>query len=71
MRSLLTYRPGYRSAAIDRGTLRHLAATGRWELFNLAADIGETNDLADERPELLADLVEAWERFAADAGVAY
>ena len=41
------------------------------ELFNLVADIGETNDLADQQPELLADLVEAWERFAADAGVAY
>jgi arylsulfatase len=47
------------------------AATGQWELFNLVADIGETNDLADQQPELLADLVEAWERFAADAGVAY
>jgi arylsulfatase len=47
------------------------AATGQWELFNLLDDIGETNDLADERPELLADLAAAWERFATDTGVAY
>jgi arylsulfatase len=45
--------------------------SGTWELFNLAEDIGETNDLAGERQELLGDLVEAWERFAAEHGVVY
>ncbi|MEE8237326.1 MAG: sulfatase-like hydrolase/transferase, partial [Gammaproteobacteria bacterium] len=59
--------------ALVRGDWKILmpASTGQWELFNLVEDIGETIDLADLQPELLADLVEAWERFAADAGVAH
>ena len=45
--------------------------TGVWELFNLAEDIGEMNDLAGERPELLQELVADWEAFAAEHGVIY
>ena len=63
----------HRNRTLVRGDWKILmpAATGQWELFNLRDDIGETNDLANERPELLADLSEAWQRFAADNGVAY
>jgi arylsulfatase len=59
--------------ALVRGDWKLLmtAAAGDWELFNLSEDIGESNDLAEEQPELLAEMVEAWERFAADHGVAY
>ncbi len=59
--------------ALVRGDWKILmpASSGQWELFNLLEDPGETTDLADDQPERLADLVGAWERFAADNGVAY
>ncbi len=59
--------------ALVRGDWKILlqASSGSWELFNLAADPGETNDLATERPELLAELILAWEQFADDTGVVY
>jgi hypothetical protein len=34
---------------------------GPWQLYNLAVDLGETNDLADRDPARLADLTAAWE----------
>ena len=36
----------------------------RWELFNLADDFNERNNLADAEPEKLAEMVEAWEEAA-------
>ena len=42
---------------------------GKWRLFNLATDPGETNDLALERPEKLQSLAKAWDEYAADVGV--
>lgn len=42
---------------------------GRWRLFNLAADPGETRDLSVEQPELVADLAAAWQAWADDVGV--
>jgi len=40
-----------------------------WQLYNLAADAGEINDLATEFPERAAALVEAWENYAESNGV--
>lgn len=59
--------------ALVRGDWKILmpAATGRWELYDLARDPGETEDLADENPELLGDLTAEWERFATATGIAY
>ena len=37
---------------------------GRWQLFNLAEDLGESNDLADEAPERYAAMIALWERYA-------
>jgi len=42
---------------------------GEWQLFNLAADPGETTDLAAQHPEILAEIVASWEAYAADNGV--
>ena len=42
---------------------------GKWRLFNVDKDPGETNDLAREMPELLDTLVSAWDDYAADFGV--
>lgn len=39
-------------------------STERWQLFDAATDVNELHDLADEHPETLAELVEAWEQAA-------
>ena len=58
--------------ALVRGEWKILmpVATGRWELFNLAQDPGETNDLAKEHPDLLRELIASWDAFAQETGVA-
>jgi arylsulfatase len=43
--------------------------TGGWQLFNLAEDPGETTDLAEENPDLLAALAAAWDAYAAESMV--
>jgi len=43
--------------------------SGRWELFDLASDPGETLDLAGARPEKLAELLRSWDEYAARNGV--
>ena len=42
---------------------------GDWQLYDLAADPGETNDLATRRPELVESLAEMWETYAQINGV--
>ena len=42
---------------------------GDWQLYNLATDAGEINDLATEFPERAAALAEAWENYAESNGV--
>ena len=41
----------------------------QWSLYNLAADPTELSDLAEQEPELLAELVAAWEAYAEANGV--
>lgn len=43
--------------------------TGTWELYNLAEDVQEQNNLAAAHPELVAELAAAYDRYAADVGV--
>ena len=45
------------------------AGDGRWRLFDLAKDPGETRDLAVEQPQRLAELLVAYEAYAARVGV--
>ena len=40
----------------------------QWELYDIEADRGETNDLANEKPELLEEMVGKWEAWAKDVG---
>ena len=42
---------------------------GDWALYNLDEDPGELTDLAGERPEVLADLLDAWDDYVEENGV--
>jgi arylsulfatase len=42
---------------------------GAWQLFNVAEDPGEANDLATKMPSKLRTLRAAWDRYAKDVGV--
>ena len=42
---------------------------GEWRLYNASDDPGETKDLADSMPELLAELTSAWDAYAGQVGV--
>ncbi|EKG13805.1 Sulfatase [Macrophomina phaseolina MS6] len=41
----------------------------RWQLFDLAADPGETKDLAGAQPEKLKELLLAWDRYVEEVGL--
>lgn len=43
--------------------------TGQWQLYNLARDLGEQEDLALEYPRVLKELVEGYESYASKVGV--
>lgn len=43
--------------------------TGDWQLFDLRNDRGETTDLADQRPDVLDDLLVEWEGYVDRFGV--
>jgi len=60
--------------AIRRGDWKALLlpppdGPGHWQLYNLARDPGETNDLAEAEPERLAGLVADWDRYVEETGV--
>lgn len=43
----------------------------KWELYNLAADRCETNDLADQHPDRVQAMAAEWEQWARHVGVIY
>jgi arylsulfatase A-like enzyme len=43
--------------------------SGEWQLFNLAADPGEANDLAENSPRRLESMVSLWRGYAEQNGV--
>jgi len=43
-------------------------ADGKWRLFNIANDPGETRDLSDQEPARKATLVKAWDDYASRVG---
>ena len=45
--------------------------TGDWELFNLAQDPSETNDLSNKSPEKRNELIAAWEEYSKNVGIVY
>jgi arylsulfatase len=42
---------------------------GRWQLYNLAKDAGETNDLATTNPDKLSELLRLWDAYVEQTGV--
>lgn len=43
--------------------------TGRYALFDLSSDPGETHDLADQQPEVVNNLAKKWDQYASANGV--
>lgn len=44
---------------------------GAWQLYDLASDPGEANDLANSHPKELAQMISEWQKYAAQNGVVY
>jgi arylsulfatase len=42
---------------------------GDWELFNIAKDRTEKNDLASKNPQKLAEMVHEWKKYVTENGV--
>ncbi|RMZ91539.1 hypothetical protein DV736_g1226, partial [Chaetothyriales sp. CBS 134916] len=43
--------------------------TSSWQLYDLSKDPGETEDLAQQHPEILEELLQLWERYCEETGV--
>jgi len=56
----------YGNRAVRRGRWKAVkpAQSKTWELYDLEADRTELHDLADEHPDMLAEMVGAWDRWA-------
>lgn len=42
---------------------------GNWQLYNVSTDLAEANDLSDEYPIKLAELIVEWEKYSEENGV--
>ena len=42
---------------------------GDWQLYNLASDPGEMDDLSQSKPELRNEMVAIWNRYSRETGV--
>lgn len=41
----------------------------RWELFDIIADPGETNDISEQEPQVLGKMLALWDEYKKDVGV--
>lgn len=60
---------GNRAVRAGRWKLVAKGPVGKWELYDMAADRAELNDLAAEQPERVRRMVGQWETWARRAGV--
>ena len=59
-----------RHAAIRVGDWKLVVSrSGRHQLFHLAEDVGEANDLYEARPEVARELLDRFRRWETDVGV--
>jgi len=61
---LCWYLEGNRAVRHGKWKLNWGVTARKWELYDLHVDRTETNDLAGEHPELVAELSQAWQEFA-------
>ncbi|NOX52192.1 MAG: arylsulfatase [Gammaproteobacteria bacterium] len=64
----------YGRRAAQRGSWKILLqeapyGTGQWQLYNLATDQGEQQDLSGEFPQIREELIAAWQAYADSVGV--
>ena len=57
------------SYGIRKGNWKAVHANQGWQVFDLVQDPSEKNDLASARPDKLAELLSAWNRYVAEFGV--
>ena len=43
---------------------------GKWQLYNLTSDPGETEDLSGQQPEKLKELLKHWDEYVTEVGIA-
>lgn len=60
---------GYRRGKWKILKLPNPYGTGRWQLYDLVTDPGESTDLADQYPDRLKGLVADWQKYAKQNGV--
>ena len=65
----------YGNRALIRGTWKAMLiwppnGSGQWSLYDLSSDPAEMNDLAAQFPERLASMIEDWEAYAEQNGIA-
>jgi arylsulfatase A-like enzyme len=60
---------GYRRGKWKATHLHEPFGPGHWQLYDITADPGETQDLSKQYPDVLNELVSDWERYAEENGV--
>lgn len=60
---------GYRSGRWKALHLHAPFGPDEWQLFDISIDPGETKDLANKHPDILANLIVKWQAYANDNGV--
>jgi arylsulfatase len=62
------------SSAVFRGNFKLVRnvppkGTGEWELYDMVTDPSETNDLANQHPDIVEELIAAYAQYEANNGV--
>jgi arylsulfatase len=58
-----------RTAAWKATWIREPFGASDWQLFDMKVDPGESNDVADQYPEVIQDLADKWDVYADEVGV--
>ena len=67
--TLCWFLEGNRAIRREKWKLVWGRTTGRWELYDMEADRTETNDLADNYPDRVKQMADAWHEWAKQTGV--
>jgi arylsulfatase len=49
--------------------IREPFGSGDWQLFDMAVDPGESNDVAAQHPQVIRDLADRWDVYADEVGI--